>query len=110
MMINCDAMVCEIYLFLLDWTMLFFLVFGFGARIELLVFSCFLVWIFLWMIVFGFGCWFGFLFFWFWIWILDLDSGFGFRIWILDLDWILTGFLFGFFCNGRRVWIMPGKG
>ena len=38
MMINCNAMACEIYLLLLDWTLLLFLVFGFGAWIELLVF------------------------------------------------------------------------
>ena len=41
MIINCDAMVCEIYLLLLDWTLLFFLVFDFGASIELLVFLAF---------------------------------------------------------------------
>ena len=68
-------MVCEIYLLLLDWTLLFFLVFGFGAWIELLVFLAFL---------FGFS--FGQLFL-----VLDsgLDfwfSGFGFEFLGLDLN------------------------
>ena len=41
MMINRDAMVCEIYLLLLDWTLLFFLDFGFGVWIELPVLHSF---------------------------------------------------------------------
>ena len=41
MIINCDAVVCEIYLLLLDWTLLFFLVFGFEAWIKLLVLLAF---------------------------------------------------------------------
>ena len=46
----------------------------------------------------------------FWIWILGLDFVFEFRIWILnfglDFGWTFIWFLI----NGRRVWIMPGKG
>ena len=94
-MISCNAMVCEICLLLLDWTLLFFLVFGFGAWIELLVF-----------LAFWFGFSFGQLFsvldagldFWF------SDFGFGFWVWILD--WIFIWFLI----KDRQVWIMPGKG
>ena len=62
------------------------------------------------MIVFGFGCWFGFLIFWFWIWILHLDFGFESWIWILDFVMDFGWTFIWFLINGRRVWIMPGKG
>ena len=58
MMINCNAMVCEIYLLLLDWTLFFFSDFGFGVWIELLVLlsfdldfsldDCFRFWMLVW--------------------------------------------------------------
>ena len=81
MMINCDAVVCKIYLLLFDWTLLFSFWF---SVLEL-----------------GLSSWFSLLFdldfplddcFWFWmlVWI----SGFLVCIWILG--WILIGFSSGF--------------
>ena len=71
----------------------FFLLFDLDFPLD----DCFRFWMLVWIsgflvldLDFGFG---------FWIWILDLDFG-------LDFDWIFIWFLI----NGRRVWIMPGKG
>ena len=59
MMINCDAVVCEIYLLLFDWTLLFFLdlvlELGLSSWFFLLFYldfpldNCFWFWILVWI-------------------------------------------------------------
>jgi len=79
----------------------FFLLFDLDFPLD----DCFWFWMLVGFLVF----WFGFEF-WIWIWILDLDFEFEFRIWILDFGIDFGWTFIWFLINGRRVWIMPGKG